>query len=533
VTYFVVARLSLGLLLEPDGVAVFWPAAGISSGILIALGPHARWPVAAGVIAATIPANLMGDRNLPAAIGFGLCNAAEALITAGLIHLYFGANFNLCQLRKVLGLLIAAIVGTAISGIGGAVAYKLFHSPGVPMLTSWRHWFASDAVGILTVAPLFIGIASAVRRPPLRGEILEAVVALAVLTALTAIIIALPQEAWDTVVPIVLPAPVLLWVAARLRSVFSAASGFIVSSTVVWATIYGVGHFGGAGLPIEDRILQAQILVVSMMLGALVLAASFGERRRAEMRLVRSNMMLERERGNKLMNAQAIAAAIAHEVNQPVSSIVMNSTVLLELHEKTPPQHDQAREVLNDIITDAFRTSKVIDSVRALYREADESRQPTNVNEIVLGVVSLVREELRNRGLAQIIQLAPELPLVPGNKNQLHQVILNLVHNALEAMDGIPDRTGVLQVRTELRGGDIVVAVQDSGSGIDDEKLDKVFDAFFTTKKNGTGLGLAICRTIIERHGGRLTASSDGKSGALFNILLPVERTDGARTDPE
>ena len=129
VAYYVTAWLSLGLLLEPDGVAVFWPAAGISSGVLIALGPRARWPVAVGVIAATIPANLMGDRNLPAAIGFALCNAAEALITAGLIYRYFGANFRLGRLQAVLGLLAAAVLGTAASGIGGAVVYKLFHSP--------------------------------------------------------------------------------------------------------------------------------------------------------------------------------------------------------------------------------------------------------------------------------------------------------------------------------------------------------------------------------------------------------------------
>jgi integral membrane sensor domain MASE1 len=178
VAYFLAARLSLGLLLEPDGVAVFWPAAGISSGVLIALGRRARWPVAVGVMAATIPANLMGDRNLPAASAFALCNAAEALIVAGLIHRYFGPSFNLDQLRKVLGLLAAAIAGTAISSIGGAVAYKLFHSPAAPMLISWWHWFASDAVGILTVAPLFIGIAAAVRRPPVRGEILEPFAAL-------------------------------------------------------------------------------------------------------------------------------------------------------------------------------------------------------------------------------------------------------------------------------------------------------------------------------------------------------------------
>src|SRR6202008_3027315 len=111
---------------------------------------------------------------------------------------------------------------------------------------------------------------------------------------------------------------------------------------------------------------------------------------------------------------------------------------------------------------------EVIDSVRALFRQADEAQQATNVNEIVLGVLQLVREDLQDRGLAQLIELAPELPLVPANRNQLRQVILNLVRNALEAMDGNQDRTGVLRVGTGVRGGDaIVVTVQDSGPGID------------------------------------------------------------------
>jgi signal transduction histidine kinase len=521
--YYVTAWLSLGLLLEPDGVAVFWPAAGISSGVLIALGPRARWPVAVGVMAATIPANLMGDRNLPASIAFGLCNAAEALVTAGLIYRYFGANFHLGMLRAVLGLLAAAVLGTAISGIGGAVAYKLFHSPDVPMLTTWRHWFASDFVGILAVAPLLIGIANAIRRPPVRGEIPEALAALAALTATTILIIALPEQVWDTVLPLALLVPILLWLAARFRSVFSAVGGFTVSLIVVCTTIYGIGHFASSGLPAEDRILQAQMFVVAVMLGALAVAALFAERRRVETRLVDSNTMLEQERDNKLMNTQAVAAAIAHEVNQPLNAILINGSVVLQLLEKKLPQDVEVREVMNEIISDASRTGEVIDSIRALFRQSGAPPQPTNVNEIILEVVSLVRGELRDRGLAPLIQLAPELPLVPGNRNQLQQVILNLIRNALEAMDGIQDRTGVLRVGTEVRDGvAIVVTVQDSGAGIDGENLDKIFDAFFTTKRNGIGLGLAICRMIIERHGGRLTASSDGKSGALFSIVLPI-----------
>ncbi len=144
-------------------------------------------------------------------------------------------------------------------------------------------------------------------------------------------------------------------------------------------------------------------------------------------------------------------------------------------------------------------------------------------NEIVRRVLSLVLGELQDRGVEQRIHLAPELPLVPANKNQLHEVILNLVQNALEAMEEVSNRR-VLRVTTELREPDaVLIRVQDSGPGIEADKLDKIFDAFFTTKKKGMGLGLAICRMIIERHGGRLTASSDGKSGALFNIVLPIQ----------
>jgi signal transduction histidine kinase len=125
--------------------------------------------------------------------------------------------------------------------------------------------------------------------------------------------------------------------------------------------------------------------------------------------------------------------------------------------------------------------------------------------------------------------LTSELPLVDGNRNQLRQVIFNLLHNALEAMEATTDPSRVLRVKTELRGHDaIVIAVEDSGPGIDPKQLDGIFGAFFTTKPHGMGLGLAICRMIIERHGGQLTASSDGKRGASFQFVLPIETGEKA-----
>src|SRR5204863_8386018 len=152
VAYFLAARLSLALLNRPEGVAVFWPAAGIAAGTLIALGPRARWPVVAGTMAATIVANLLGDRNILSSIVFALCNAGEALLTAGMIERFFGSPFNLDRLRHVLGLLGAAMVATAVSGIGGTIGFALFHDATASIFVTWQNWFASDALGIITIA---------------------------------------------------------------------------------------------------------------------------------------------------------------------------------------------------------------------------------------------------------------------------------------------------------------------------------------------------------------------------------------------
>jgi integral membrane sensor domain MASE1 len=247
--YFLAARLSIGLVLEPEGVAVFWPAAGISSGILIALGSRrARWPVATGVTLATIAIHELTADPLWAGTALGVSNAAEALITAELVERYFGTNFQLDRVVQVLGLLVAAIVGTVVSGIGGAVTYRLFNGPSAELLTTWEHWFASDAIGVIAVAPLVIGLAAAMRRPPPRKELIEGASALVALAVMTGISIALPEQSWKTVAPVALLFPMLLWVAARCRPAFAAAAAFLVSMSVVTTAVFGIGHFGDASL---------------------------------------------------------------------------------------------------------------------------------------------------------------------------------------------------------------------------------------------------------------------------------------------
>jgi PAS domain S-box-containing protein len=290
--YVLSANASLALL-TPDGVAVFWPAAGVAAGTLIALGPHARWAVVAGTIVGTIVANLLGDRNVLSSIVFALCNAGEALLTAALVERFFGSPFNLDRLRHVLGLVGAAVVAAAVSGIGGALGFALFHDVTAPIFVTWQNWFASDALGIITIAPLLIGLASIAREPPAHSETIEGLIALASLIVMSVIVVALPQKPWTTVVPIALLFPVLLWIAARCPPFFAAVAAFIVTLAIVGTTTIGIGHFGDPGLPMAERVLAARAGILAVALCAYVLAALFAEQRQHEVALAESEARVQ------------------------------------------------------------------------------------------------------------------------------------------------------------------------------------------------------------------------------------------------
>jgi PAS domain S-box-containing protein len=250
--------------------------------------------------------------------------------------------------------------------------------------------------------------------------------------------------------------------------------------------------------------------------------------RRTELALREAVIRLESDRDNKLMNIEVVTASLAHEMRQPLAAIAINGGAAQQFLKRVPPELDEVRELLNQMMGSCHRASEVFDTTRALFRRADQKREPTAVNEIVLDVLQLMREELTGHGVATETELAPGLQRVDGHRSQLRQVIFNLIHNAIESMDNTMDRSRVLRVITDSQGPDaIVVAVEDSGPGINPRRLENIFDPFITTKPNGMGLGLAICRMIVERHGGKLSASSDGKSGARFQLVLPVWLSDG------
>jgi C4-dicarboxylate-specific signal transduction histidine kinase len=220
-----------------------------------------------------------------------------------------------------------------------------------------------------------------------------------------------------------------------------------------------------------------------------------------------------------------LTASIAHEVNQPLAGVTTNANAGLRWLAREPPDLEEARACLQRIIRDGQRADEVIARMRAFARKAAPQTARLALNDVIAEVLALVDGELRRHGVALHTDLAADLPPVRADRVQLQQVLLNLLLNGIEAMRGVTERPRALVVRSRKDGAEgVLVAVQDAGTGIAPQDLERVFTPFYTTKPAGLGLGLAISRSIIEAHGGRLWATSNDGPGATFQFTLPAGR---------
>jgi C4-dicarboxylate-specific signal transduction histidine kinase len=221
-----------------------------------------------------------------------------------------------------------------------------------------------------------------------------------------------------------------------------------------------------------------------------------------------------------------MAAAIAHEVNQPLSAIGLNASTCLRLMDSGRLDDLQdAREAAQRIQRDARRASLVIQRVRSLFSKSTGVREPLDLNEAVREVVALTRSRFRECGATVSLRLEESVALALGDRVQLQQVVLNLLLNALEAVDDVTDRPRLVEIRTAQEGESLWCAVKDNGRGIEDADLGRLFGAFYSTKPNGMGIGLFISRTIVEEHGGAIRAQrSPDEPGACFCFSVPLAR---------
>jgi signal transduction histidine kinase len=271
---------------------------------------------------------------------------------------------------------------------------------------------------------------------------------------------------------------------------------------------YSIGWYAGRvfGLVSGSLVLFVLLYEITMLYGQL-LSAVLGQRR---------------EREARLMTGDAIAAAIAHEVKQPLSAMVTNADAGLRLLDRSVPDLDETKAALKEIADDGRRAGAVIGSIRAMFQSDARSRTLLDINKLINESILLLRSDLQKHRI--FVQTDPnsQLPHVMGDRIQLQQVLLNLVTNAIDSMS-TEDGSRVLSIKSEVQDSGVMISVADTGKGIGSEEVDRIFNPLFTTKSSGMGMGLAICRSIIEAHEGRLWVASNTPRGAVFQFVLRAE----------
>ena len=316
------------------------------------------------------------------------------------------------------------------------------------------------------------------------------------------------------ILPLLLAAMVMMW---RKRSqsildlwLFVALWAWLLEYLLIalTSTRYGVYWYTGR--------------IFGLLSGTLVLFVLLSETTKIYARLALSVLAERREREGRMMSMEAMSAAIEHEIRQPLGAIKANANAGQRWLGRLPPELGEVREALDCIAADAQRSSEVIRSFRAMFGKRYQPETQIDANELIRETVALMQRELEATRVAVQLDLAAELPRVAAYRGQMQQVILNLVNNAVDAMRGITDREAVLRMTSRVSDSNgVELIVSDTGAGIDPQHIERIFDAFYTTKPNGMGMGLAICRSIVEAHGGTLSVSPEVPYGSAFRFSLP------------
>ena len=294
----------------------------------------------------------------------------------------------------------------------------------------------------------------------------------------------------------------------RPRGVMMVSMGAIVLTTI--------SHFLSSGEPWATTALINRALGISTIGVATIVSL---KNRSMEMALQRAEL----DRVTRLITLGELTATIAHEVKQPLSAMVTNGNACLQWLAKQPPNLSEARQAAEGLVKAGYRAGEVIERIRALIGGSPTRKERFNLNEMIVEAVALTQVEVEQHNVLLQVQLSEELPPVPGDRIQLQQVILNLLVNAIEAMrDSEKQQRNLLLSARKNDSDDVLVTVRDSGPGLARDNLDRVFEAFHTTKSDGMGIGLSVSRSIIERHQGHLWATPNDGAGATFLFSIPA-----------
>jgi signal transduction histidine kinase len=297
----------------------------------------------------------------------------------------------------------------------------------------------------------------------------------------------------------------------------------------LWLMVVSCVHLAGVPLsffppPIRFSVGWYTVVIINLIANSLVLVVLLVGISKLYARVLLAVRAHHRERDARLVTGDAVSAMIAHEVKQPLSAMITRAETTLRRLNRSIPDLDKAKEEIKQIAADGYRAGVVIDSIRANFKKDARVRTLVDVNGLIAETMDLVRSDLqKHRILHRSFEPRVELPQVAADRSQLQQVLLNLITNAIDSM-GAEDGARILSVTSEFHdNSEIVVSVADTGSGINSQDRERVFNPLFTTKSSGMGMGLSICRSIIEAHDGRIWVESNSPKGAVFQFALSLE----------
>ncbi len=324
------------------------------------------------------------------------------------------------------------------------------------------------------------------------------------------------------------PMPMLLWAAVRFELAGVSWALLVVAVQSTWNAVHGRGPFVSESP--ADNVLQIQLLLLATSVPLMFLAVVIQERRHAYSALFETQRGLEHV--SRLAIVGELTASIAHEISQPLGAILSNTDAAEMLLDSAPDSLTEVRQILGDIRQDDLRANEIIRRLRGLLRKREIEMLPVQLGDITSEVLALIRADAKRRGVAVEVELAVDLPLVLGDRIHLQQVLLNLFLNGLESM-AENQGAGRLHVRTQLNlQGLVETTVSDTGPGLLPDQLKRLFEPFYSTKKEGLGLGLSIVRSLVEAHGGRIWAENNPDRGATFRFVLPVVRPQSPQDSP-
>jgi len=539
VAYYVATEIAWALCFPNSKVSLLFPPHAVLIVILLLVPVRHWWAYTLATVIAHFIATQQAHWPVLYALHCEAFDAVQNVLVAAGIRLFIKSPLNRITLRDALVFVLIAVIivpfGTAFWG----AAFTISNGFGTNYWVEWRNLGISNGVTAVVLVPALLLVANRLsgrggRVTPIR-MIEGSLLGLGIVVVGTYVFANLPSGPETSPALLYAPIPLLIWAALRFGLSGISAAMLVVTFEAIWGAMHGHGPFLQQS-PAENALaLQMFLIVTGTPLMFLSVLLEDDRRSQQALHEVEDDARRHREQINLLSRVSLLGemtASLAHELNQPLSAIISNANAGMRYIERGKDDPARLRDILGDVESDANRAYDIIRNVRNTIKKGDPARRQIDLNELVTNVAHVVRPDAVGYSCEVETSLAKDLPPIEGDPVQIQQVLVNLVSNALDAMQQTPTGRRKVEISTAGKGdSEVRLSVRDHGSGIRTEVHDRLFDQFFTTKEHGLGMGLAIVRSIVEAHGGKIHAENVADGGACFYFTLPVtKKHDGARS---